>query len=74
MRQGKPTGGVRLGTLIEKNTPPFKRGVYLDTYNGIWNERVCGTIKAQYNNTSVANFFYTASFGATGVMEVYETE
>lgn len=31
------------------------------------------TIKAQYNNTSVANFFFSASFGATGVMAIYET-
>lgn len=29
---------------------PFKRGVYLDTYNGIWNDRVCGTIKARIDS------------------------
>lgn len=50
MKQTKPTGGVRLEALIENNTPPFRRGVYLDTYNGIWNDRVCGTIKARIDS------------------------
>ena len=50
MRQSKPTGGVRLKTLIEQNTPPIKRGVYIDTYNGIWNDRVFGTLKARIDS------------------------
>lgn len=50
MKQNRPTGGVRLESLIGNNTPPFKGGVYLDTYNGIWNDRVCGTIKARIDS------------------------
>ena len=47
MKRNKPTGGVRLESLIESNTPPMKDGVWLDTYNGIWNDRVAGTVKAR---------------------------
>jgi len=32
------------------------------------------TIKAQYNNTSYANFVRTDGFGATGVIELIEDE
>lgn len=47
MKRNKPTGCVRLESLIESNTPPMKDGVWLDTYNGIWNDSVAGTIKAR---------------------------
>lgn len=30
----------------------------------------CRTIKAQYANTSYANFLRTSTFGATGVLKV----
>ena len=30
----------------------------------------CRTIKAQYSNTSIANFMRKGTFGATGVLEV----
>lgn len=32
------------------------------------------TIKAQYNNSSVANFIRHDAFAATGVVEIHETE
>ena len=43
------TGGVRHAALIDKGIP-FKDGVYLDTYNKIYNEQVCGTIKARIDS------------------------
>ena len=43
MRQKRLTGGKRLASLIERR-PPFKKGLWLDAYNQIWNERVCGTL------------------------------
>ena len=46
MRQKGLTGGRRLARLIERR-PPFKKGLWLDAYNQIWNERVCGTLKAR---------------------------
>ena len=46
-QNSKPTGGVRLQQLLESGKVPFKGGVYLDTYNQIYNERICGTIKAR---------------------------
>lgn len=49
MRHDKPTGGVRLASLIDKGVP-FKDGVYLDTYNQIWNDKVCGCIKARIDS------------------------
>lgn len=30
----------------------------------------CRTIKSQYHQTSAANFTYTSTFGATGVMRI----
>ena len=45
MKRDRPSGGVRLRSLIE-NGIPF-RGVWLDTYNGIYNTKHSGTIKAR---------------------------
>ena len=45
-RRNRPSGGVRLANLID-NGIPFKSGVWLDTYNGIYNEMFSGTIKAR---------------------------
>lgn len=61
MRQNNPTGGKRLAALIEKGIP-FKGGVWLDTYNSIYNTAVSGTIKARYNTNCM--YFVT---------QVYET-
>lgn len=44
--KNKPTGGVRLLKLIDGGLP-FRGGQWLDTYNGIWNGTVSGTIKAR---------------------------
>lgn len=44
-KQNNPTGGIRLANLIEKGIP-FQGGVWLDTYNGIYNDSVSGTVKA----------------------------
>ena len=49
MKQNKPTGGVRLASLIDKGMP-FLGGLWLDTYNGIYNNNICGTIKARINS------------------------
>lgn len=35
---------------------------------------VCRTIKAQYCKNSLTNFFEAGSFGATGVIEIYEKD
>ena len=51
MRQNRPSGGVRLQQLIDKGIP-FKGGVYLDTYNQIYNEQICGTIKARIDQNN----------------------
>ena len=48
MKQTKASGGVRLKNLIDSGIP-FMGGVYLDTYNGIYNTTLCGTIKARIN-------------------------
>lgn len=52
MKQSRPTGGVRLAKLIDKGIP-FKGGVYLDTYNQIFNTMVCGTIKARIDQNNM---------------------
>ena len=57
----KQTGGKRLAALIESGIP-FKSGVWLDTYNRIYNISVSGTIKARID----ANCMYF-------VTQVYET-
>lgn len=46
------TGGRRLAELIEKGVP-FSGGVYLDTYNQIYNTKVCGTIKARIDENNM---------------------
>lgn len=60
MKQNKPTGGVRLQDLIENNCPPLKNGVWLDTYNGIWNSKVSGTIKARIDGNCM--YYVTQTF------------
>ena len=52
MKQNRATGGVRLAELIDKGVP-FKSGVYLDTYNQIYNSQVCGTIKARIDQNNM---------------------
>ena len=42
MKQSKPTGGVRLDTLIEKGIP-FRGGLWLDTYNQRYST-IAGTV------------------------------
>lgn len=57
----KPTGGVRLAELLDKGLP-FRGGLWIDTYNGIYNEAISGTIKARID----ANCMYF-------VTQTYET-
>lgn len=45
----KPTGGIRLETLIDSGKIPFRGGVWLDTYNQASNSLAAGTIKARIN-------------------------
>lgn len=52
MKQNRPTGGVRLQMLIDKGIP-FKGGVYLDTYNQIYNTQICGCIKARIDQNNM---------------------
>ena len=61
MRRNR-TGGKRLAGLMEKGVP-FRGGVYLDTYNGIYNIFLCGTIKARIDQNNM--YFVT---------QAYETE
>jgi len=53
------TGGKRLASLIKKGIP-FKGGVYLDTYNQIYNELICGTIKASIDQNNM--YFVTQAY------------
>lgn len=46
------TGGRRLAELID-NGVPFRSGVYLDTYNQIYNTHLCGTIKARIDQNNM---------------------
>lgn len=46
MKRDRPSGGVRLRSLIDRGIP-FRGGVWLDTYNGIYNTKHSGTIKAR---------------------------
>lgn len=62
MRQNRPTGGIRLQTLIDKGVL-FKGGVYLDTYNQIYNDKVCGTIKARIDQN---NMYFVTQVCETG--------
>ena len=59
MRQSKMTGGKRLAELIEKGVP-FSGGVYLDTYNQIYNTHLCGTIKARIDQNNM--YFVTQAY------------
>lgn len=59
--KNKPTGGKRLASLIECGIP-FRVGLWLDTYNGIYNTAVSGTIKARIDSNCM--YFVT---------QVYET-
>lgn len=45
-KPNRPTGGKRLAALIDAGIP-FQGGVWLDTYNGIYNTEYSGTIKAR---------------------------
>lgn len=40
----RATGGEHLRKLIQDNRPPLRGGIWLDCYNGIWNEEISGTI------------------------------
>jgi hypothetical protein len=58
----KQTGGVILQSLVDKGIP-FRGGVWLDTYNQIFNTKVSGTIKARIDSNCM--YFVT---------QVYETK
>ena len=45
-KPNRPTGGKRLKLLIDKGLP-LAGGVWLDTYNGIYNTKFSGTIKSR---------------------------
>lgn len=49
MKQTRASGGVRLAALIDRGIP-FRGGCWLDTYNGIYNVEVSGTIKARIDS------------------------
>lgn len=57
----KQTGDKRLASLIESGTL-FRVGIWLDTYNGIYNTDISGVIKARINTN---NMYY--------VTQAYET-
>ena len=57
----KPTGGKALQQLLQDNPPPM-RGGWVDTYNGIWNEEIAGTIKARIDGNN--QYFVTALVSA----------
>lgn len=48
----KPTGGKALRQLLQNNPPPMRGGCWIDTYNGIWNEEIAGTIKARIDGNN----------------------
>ena len=50
-----------------KNYRQLHRGIYLINPE---KDGTCRTIKAQYAQTSFANFLRTGSFGATGVIKI----
>jgi hypothetical protein len=45
----KPTGGLRLKKMVDCGLP-FRGGQWIDTYNGIYNEGISGTIKARIDS------------------------
>lgn len=53
------TGGRRLAELIEKGVP-FRSGVYLDTYNQIYNMKVFGTLKVRTDQNNM--YFVTQAY------------
>ena len=38
--------------LLQDNPPPMRGGCWIDTYNGIWNEEIAGTIKARIDGNN----------------------
>ena len=53
----RPSGGVRLAQLIEGGLP-YRGGLWLDTYNQIYNTIVAGTIKARIDGNCM--YFVTS--------------
>jgi hypothetical protein len=53
----KPSGGVRLASLMD-NGIPFRGGLWLDTYNQIYNTSCSGTIKARIDSNCM--YFVTS--------------
>ena len=46
----RPSGGIRLASLLDTAKVPFRGGIWLDTYNGIFNTSISGTIKARIDS------------------------
>lgn len=38
--------------LLQENPPPMRGGIWIDTYNGIWNEEIAGTVKARIDGNN----------------------
>lgn len=57
----KPSGGVRLASLIDSGIP-FRGGIWIDTYNQMYNISMSMVIKARINGN---NCYY--------VTQAYET-
>lgn len=43
--------------LLQGNAPPMRGGIWIDTYNGIWNEEISGTITTRVDAAGM--FFVT---------------
>jgi hypothetical protein len=54
----KPSGGVRLASLIDQGLP-FKGGLWLDTYNGLYSP-ISGCVKARIDSNCM--YFVTSSY------------
>lgn len=48
--------------LLQENPPPMRGGIWIDTYNGIWNEEIAGTIKARIDGNN--QYFVTVMASA----------
>lgn len=57
MSNNKPSGGKALERLIKFNPPPIQGGVWLDCYNCIYNEEICGTITTRID--AACEYFVT---------------
>jgi hypothetical protein len=53
----RPSGGKALERLILTRRPPIREGLWLDCYNCIYNEEICGTITTRID--AACEYFVT---------------